>query len=130
MRTTKKEIAEILKGYDPKLTAREMADKLQIPRSAVYWILKSRGLKFKRTDKWSKSVRLTKEQVGKILELASPELTPGELAEKIGSTRERVYQWLFRNNLPYKNTRSKTIPTPENFTWEWAIEQDSLFNRA
>jgi len=130
MRTTKKEIAKIVAAHNPKLTAREMADKLQIERSVVYHVLKSRKLAFKKTEKWGKSVRLTKSQYEQLYKLASPDLTPAELADKIGSTKARVYQWLFRNELPYKNLRSKAEVNTDVFTWEWAEEVDHLFKRA
>ena len=130
MRSNKAIVNKVIAAFNPKLTIREIADKLQMPASVVRPILNRRGLKAAKSLEQAKFIPLTKEQRKQIDELASPDLTPSQLAVLVGSTRDKVYQQLFRKGLPYKICRGKAVEVTETFTWSWAKQLDHLFKRA
>jgi len=130
MRSNKAIVNKVIAAFNPKLTVREIADDLEMPASVVRPILNRRGLKAAKSLEQAKFVPLTKEQRKKIDELASNELTPSQLAVLVGSTRDKVYQQLFRKGLPYKICRGKQVTEPEVFSWEWAEGVDHLFKQA
>lgn len=130
MRIRKLDIEKVVAAYLPTLTTRQIADNLQLPASVVRPILRRRGLIPAKSEEQQKFVFLTKEQRQQINELASPELTPSQLAALVGSTRDKVYQRLTKYGLPFKICRGKQVTTPEVFTWSWAEEVDHLFKRA